>query len=207
MNIERRRFIANASRAMTAGAAATIADAPSVIAQPKVQWRMSTAFTKMFDVHHGTAQRLAQVVDETSGGRFRIEVFPAGQILPAFDCFDAASEGKIDAFFGSPQYWREKEPALEWFGTIPFGMNCQGMAAWFYQADGLKLWEEGYAAFNLVPRPALWVAPQMAGWFRKKINTTADYSKSGGARKCCCRFMTNSFSKCRQMNWTTCKNW
>ena len=175
MNIDRRRFIANASRAMTAGAAAAIADAPNVIAQPKIQWRMSTAFTAVFDVHHGTAQRLAQVVDETSGGRFRIEVFPAGQILPAFDCFKAASEGKIDAFFGSPQYWRDREPALEWFGTIPFGMNCQGMAAWFYQADGLKLWEEGYAPFNLVPRPALWVAPQMAGWFRKKINSTGDF--------------------------------
>ena len=54
-------------------------------------------------------------------------------------------------------------------------MNCQGMAAWYYQADGLKLWEEGYAAFNLVPRPALWVAPQMAGWFRKKINSIGDF--------------------------------
>jgi TRAP-type mannitol/chloroaromatic compound transport system substrate-binding protein len=175
VKIDRRRFIANASCAMTAGAAAVIADAPNVIAQPKVQWRMSTAFTAVFDIHHGVAQRLAKVVEETSGGRFRIEVFPAGQILPAFDCFDAASEGKIEAFLGSPQYWREREPALEWFGTIPFGMNCQGMAAWFYQGDGLRLMEEGYATFNLVPRPALWDAPQMAGWFRRKINSTGDF--------------------------------
>jgi TRAP-type mannitol/chloroaromatic compound transport system substrate-binding protein len=59
---------------------------------------MSTAFTAVFDIHHGVAQRLAKVVEETSGGRFRIEVFPAGQILPPFDCFDAASQGKIEAF-------------------------------------------------------------------------------------------------------------
>jgi TRAP-type mannitol/chloroaromatic compound transport system substrate-binding protein len=136
---------------------------------------MSTAFTAVFDIHHGVAQRLAKVLEETSGGRFRIEVFPAGQILPPFDCFDAASQGKIEAFLGSPQYWREREPALESFGTIPFGMNCPGMAAWFYQGDGLKLMEEGYAAFNLVPRPALWDAPQMAGWFRRKINSTDDF--------------------------------
>jgi len=32
-------------------------------------------------------------------------------------------------------------------------MNPQGMADWYYQGDGLKLWEETYAAFNLVPRP------------------------------------------------------
>ena len=76
---------------------------------------------------------------------------------------------------GSPQYWGAKEPAIEWFATIPFGMNPEGMAAWFYQGDGLKLMEEAYGAFNLVPRPAMADSPQMAGWFRKKINTTSDF--------------------------------
>jgi len=160
---------------MAAGAAAVIVDAPNVIAQPKVQWRMSTAFTAVFDIHHGAAQRLAKVVEEMSGGRFRIEVFPGGQIMPPFACFDAASQGKIEAFVGTPQYWNGKEPAIEWFATIPFGMNAEGMAAWYYQGDGLKLMEETYAAFNLVPRPATAVAPQMAGWFRKKMNTIGDY--------------------------------
>ncbi|MGH7419046.1 MAG: ABC transporter substrate-binding protein, partial [Candidatus Rokuibacteriota bacterium] len=116
-----------------------------------------------------------KVVEETSGGRFRIEVFPGGQIMPPFDYFDATSQGTIEAFMGSGQYWTAKEPALEWFTTIPFGMNPQGMAAWYYQGDGLKLLEETYAPFNLVPRPAMSNAPQMAGWFRKKINTIGDY--------------------------------
>jgi TRAP-type mannitol/chloroaromatic compound transport system substrate-binding protein len=172
---ERRRFLATASGAMAAAAAAAIMDAPNVIAQPKVQWRMSTAFTAVFDILQGAAQRLAQVVEETSGGRFRIEVFPGGQIMQPFECFDAASQGKIEAFMGTGQYWADKEPALEWFATIPFGMNPEGMAAWYHQGDGLKLWEEAYGAFNLVPRPSIAVAPQMAGWFRKKINTVGDY--------------------------------
>jgi TRAP-type mannitol/chloroaromatic compound transport system substrate-binding protein len=76
---------------------------------------------------------------------------------------------------GSPQYWSPKEPAIEWFCTIPFGMNPQGMAAWYAQGDGLKLWEETYAAFNLVPRPAMGNAPQMAGWFRNKITAIGDF--------------------------------
>jgi len=172
---ERRRFIATASGALAAVAATAIVDAPNVIAQPKVQWRMSTAFTAVFDIHHGAAVRLAKVVEEMSGGRFRIEVFPGGQIMPQFACFDAATQGKIEAFIGSPQYWNQKEPAIEWFATIPFGMNAEGMAAWYYQGDGLRLMEETYAAFNLVPRPATAVAPQMAGWFRKKMNTIGDY--------------------------------
>jgi len=172
---ERRRFIATAGGVVAATAASSMVNAPNVIAQPKVQWRMSTAFTAVFDIHQGAAQRLAKVVEETSGGRFRIEVFPGEQIMPSFECFAAASQGTIEAFMGSPQYWKDREPALEWFGTIPFGMNCEGMAAWYYQGDGLKLWEEAYAAFNLVPRPGLWDAPQMAGWFRRKINTIGDY--------------------------------
>ena len=175
MRTERRRFLATASGAMAAAAAAAIVDAPNVIAQPKVQWRMSTAWPPALDVPQGVAQRLAKVVEEMSGGRFRIEVFAAGQIMPDFGCFDAASKGTIEAFMASPQYWKDKEPAIEWFATIPFGMNPEGMAAWYYQGDGLKLWEEAYGTFSLVPRPALAVAPQMAGWFRRKINTIGDY--------------------------------
>jgi TRAP-type mannitol/chloroaromatic compound transport system substrate-binding protein len=171
---DRRRFLAKAGGAVAAAAAAAV-NAPNVIAQSKVQWRMSTAWAPANDILQGAALRLAKVVEEMSGGRFRIEVFPGGQIMPPFDCFDAASQGKIEAFMGSPQYWIAKEPAIEWFCTIPFGMNPEGMAAWFYQADGLNLMEEAYAPYNLLPRPAMGNAPQMGGWFRKKITTIGDY--------------------------------
>jgi TRAP-type mannitol/chloroaromatic compound transport system substrate-binding protein len=172
---ERRRFIATAGGVVAAAAAAAIVDAPNVIAQPKVQWRMPTTWTPALDMLQGAAQRLAKIVEETSGGRFRIEVFEGGQIMPQFGCFDAASQGTIEAFMGTSTYWAEKERAIEWFCTVPFGMNPEGMAAWYYQGDGLKLWDETYAAFNLVPRQGPAFAPQMAGWFRKKINTVGDY--------------------------------
>jgi TRAP-type mannitol/chloroaromatic compound transport system substrate-binding protein len=172
---ERRRFLVNAGGAIATVAAAVIVDAPNVIAQPKVQWRMSTTWTKSLDHLQGAALQLAKIVEETSGGRFRIEVFPGGQIMQPLECFDAASQGKIEAFMGAPTYWFAKEPAIEWFMGIPFGMNPEGMVAWHYQGDGIKVWEETYAAFNLVPRPGPAFAPQMAGWFRKKINTIGDF--------------------------------
>jgi len=171
---ERRRFLAKASLTAATVAAAAIIDAPNVIAQPKVRWRMSTAWTRSLDVQ-GTAEQLGKAVEEMSNGRFHIEVFPGGQIIPPFECFDAASKGTIEAFMAAPFYWAHKEPAIQWFHTIPFGMNPEGMAAWLYQDDGLKLMEETYAAFNLVPRPSGAQAPQMAGWFRKKMNTIGDY--------------------------------
>jgi TRAP-type mannitol/chloroaromatic compound transport system substrate-binding protein len=175
MQVGRRRFIAKASGLGAAVAGAAIVDAPYVIAQPKVQWRMSTAWTPALDVLQGGAERLARMVGEMSGGRFRIEVFPGGQIMQPVECFDAASKGTIESFMAVAQYWVSREPALEWFTTVPFGMNTEGMAAWFQQGDGLKLWEEAYAAFNLVPRLGQPNAPQMGGWYRRKINTLADY--------------------------------
>src|SRR5262245_57001172 len=172
--IERRKFLAKASGA-AAVAAATIIDAPNVIAQLKIQWRMSTAWNnRALDVHK-TAEQLAKMVEEMSAGRFRIEVFASGEIIPPLECFDAASKGTIESFMAAPFYWWDKEPAIQWFHTIPFGMNPEVMAAWFYHGDGLKLMEETYGAFNLVPRPSAAQAPQMAGWFRKKITTIGDY--------------------------------
>jgi TRAP-type mannitol/chloroaromatic compound transport system substrate-binding protein len=178
----RRKFIATASGVVAATAAAVL-DASQVIAQPKVKWRMSTTWPPALDQLQGAAQQFAKIVEETSGGRFRIEVFAAGQIMQAFECFEAASQGKIEAFMGVPYYWSDRryrqqgseEPAFEWFCTIPFGMNPQGMAAWYHQGDGRKLWEEGYAPYNLMPRQGPGAAPQMAGWFRRKIVTIGDF--------------------------------
>jgi TRAP-type mannitol/chloroaromatic compound transport system substrate-binding protein len=165
---------AGGAMAAVAGTAAVF-DAPYAIAQPKVQWRMSTAYPATLDVLHGSAQRLAKVVEEMSGGRFRIEVYQGGQIMDPYACFDAASKGTIEAFMASAWTWSASEPAFSWFGTIPFGMNGEGMTTWCYQGDGLQLWEEAYRTFNLVPRPGPWIAPQMAGWFRKKLTTIGDY--------------------------------
>ena len=173
MTIERRRFLARTAAASAAVTAAVAA--PAVIAQPRVQWRLSTAWPRQLDMLQGAAQRLARIVDEMSGGRFRIDVYPGGQIMKPFECFDATSKGTIEAFMAAAYYWTAKDPAVEWFTTIPFGLDPQGMTVWYYHGGGLKLWEETYAPYNLVPRLGPGFAPQMGGWFRKKINTIADY--------------------------------
>jgi TRAP-type mannitol/chloroaromatic compound transport system substrate-binding protein len=175
MTTQRRRFIATASGMVAAAAATRLIEAPHVIAQPKVQWRLSTAWPKQLDVMQGSAIRLGKVVEEMSGGRFHIDVYPGGQIMQPFECFDATSKGTIEAFMSAAAYWAAREPAIEWFMAVPFGLDPQGMAAWYYEGDGRKLWEETYAPFGIVPRLGPGFSPQMGGWFRRKINTLADY--------------------------------
>lgn len=171
--MKRRKFIAGAG-AVVAGAAGII-HAPAVIAQQKYRWRMPTTWTPALDVMQGSAQRLGKMVGEMSGGRLTIEVFPAGQIVPPLGVFDACSQGTVDAFMGASYYWAGKDPAVQWFTSVPFGMNPGGMSSWYFHGGGLQLWEETYAAFNLVPRPGMATGPQMAGWFNKPIKTLADF--------------------------------
>lgn len=170
--MQRRKFVGTAA-ALAGGAA--IVSAPFVAAQPIIKWRMPTAFPASLDILHGAAHRLAKIVASMSAGRFQIEVYPAGQIVPALGVFDACSAGTVQAFMGASYYWDQREPANSWFCTVPFGMNPQGMMAWYHQGDGMKLWEETYSAFGLVPRPGISIAPQMAGWFRRKINSVSDF--------------------------------
>src|SRR5262245_42734797 len=133
--MQRRRFIVKAGGVLATAGVAAVVDAPNVIAQPKVQWRMSTTWTPAIDVLQGSAERLARIVDEMSGGRVRIEVFPGGQIMPPFECFDAASKGTIEVFMGTTYYWADKEPAFHWFAAVPFGMNTMNVSAWLHQGD------------------------------------------------------------------------
>jgi TRAP-type mannitol/chloroaromatic compound transport system substrate-binding protein len=115
------------------------------------------------------------MVDEMSGGRLKIQVFAAGELIPALGVFDACSQGTIECYHSASYYWAGKETATQWFTAVPFGLNPQGMYAWQYHGDGLKLWEETYKPFNMVPRPAMSTGIQMGGWFRKKMSTIADY--------------------------------
>jgi TRAP-type mannitol/chloroaromatic compound transport system substrate-binding protein len=103
--VDRRRFVVTAGGALAAAGAAAVVDAPHGIAQHKVQW-----WTPALDVLQGAAEQLARLMDEVSGGRFRIEVFLGGQIVPPFECFEAASPGKIDAFMGASYYWVAEGP-------------------------------------------------------------------------------------------------
>jgi TRAP-type mannitol/chloroaromatic compound transport system substrate-binding protein len=171
--MQRRAFLLKAGVA-TAGAAALL-DAPNVIAQPKYQWRMPTSWPPAADILMDGARLFARMVDEMSQGRMKIQVFAGGELIPPFGVFDACSQGTVEMFNSASYYWAGKEAATQWFTAMPFGLNPVGTYAWYYEGGGLKLWEETYAPFNMVPRPSLSTGPQAGGWFRKKINTIADW--------------------------------
>ncbi len=102
-----------------------------------------------------------------SGGRLTIKVFGAGQLVPAFEVFDAVSQGTAQVGHGASYYWTGKTNAAAFFTPLPFGRNAQYMHGWLHYGGVHVLCRERYVPFNLVPFAAGSTGVQMAGWFNR----------------------------------------
>ncbi len=171
--------VAGAAAATTLSACGKNEEAPKGI-QPPVQpaetvhWKMVTTWPKNFPGLGTGANRLAELIEQLSGGRIKVKVYGAGELVGAFEVFDAVSRGTAQLGHGGAYYWKGKIPAAPFFSAIPFGFTPDEINAWFYKAGGIKLWQEAYKPFGLIPFPAGNTGPQMGGWFNKEINSLAD---------------------------------
>jgi len=119
-------------------------------------------------------ENLATRVEAASAGRLKIKIYGAGELVPAFEVFDAVSRGTVEMGHGASYYHKGKVDAAQFFTAIPFGMTNLELNAWLYYGGGMALWKELYEPFNLVPLPTGNTGVQMGGWFNKEINTIDD---------------------------------
>lgn len=138
------------------------------------EWRMVTTWPKNFPGLGTGAEFLAEQINVMSNGRIHVKVYGAGELVPAFEIFDAVANGAAHMGHGSAYYWKGKYPALQFFSTTPFGMTAMEMNAWLYHGGGMELWQKAYDQFGLVPMAAGNTGVQMAGWFNKEINSLDD---------------------------------
>jgi len=173
--VSRRNFLKAA--AVTAGAAATMGFPTVVKAQTPITMRwQSTWPTK--DIFHEYALDFAKKVNDMTGGELRIEVLPAGAVVPAFGLLDAVSKGTLDGGHGVFVYHYGKQPALSLWGSGPgYGMDADMMLAWHKYGGGKALLAKAYAAIgaNVVSFPYGPMATQPLGWFKKPITKMDDF--------------------------------
>jgi TRAP-type mannitol/chloroaromatic compound transport system substrate-binding protein len=139
-----------------------------------VTWKMVTSWPTNFPGLGTGAAQLAERITKASGGRLTVKAYGAGEIVPALEVFDAVSRGTAEMGHSAAYYWKGKAPAAPFFASVPFGLNVLEMNAWLY-AEGNALWKELYAKFNLIPFACGNTGVQMAGWFRKPIQSVADF--------------------------------
>jgi TRAP-type mannitol/chloroaromatic compound transport system substrate-binding protein len=180
--MNRRQFVKAGSTAAAAGALAACGGGPAPQAAvadtsapaTRLQWKMVTSWPTNFPGLGAAAARLAEMIGRMSGGRLTVKVYGGGELVPAFEVFDAVSQGTAEMGHAAAYYWKGKAEAAQFFAAVPFGMNAQEMNGWLYHGGGLELWRELYAKFDLVPFPAGNTGVQLAGWFRKEINSVED---------------------------------
>ena len=148
--------------------------AGSVSVDTVFEWTLVTTWPKNLPGLGTAPEKLAQLVSEMSNDRFKIKVYGSGELIPAFEVFDAVAAGTAQMGHGASYYWRGKMPLAAIFSTVPFGMNAQEMNAWLHYGGGLELWRELYGKFGIIPLAAGNSGVQMAGWFNKEINSLAD---------------------------------
>jgi TRAP-type mannitol/chloroaromatic compound transport system substrate-binding protein len=170
----RRKFLSGAAAA-TAGAA-TIGFPMIAKAQGPISMRwQSTWPTK--DIFHEYATDFAKKVNDMTGGDLKIEVLPAGAVVPAFGLLDAVTKGTLDGGHGVLVYHYGKQNALALWGSGPaYGMDAQQLLAWHKYGGGKDLLAKLYGSIgaNVVSFPygPMWTQP--LGWFKKPITKAAD---------------------------------
>ncbi|MDO1580676.1 TRAP transporter substrate-binding protein [Rhizobium oryzicola] len=158
------------------GAAATATLAAPAIAQenPQINWRMTSSFPKSLDIIYNAATEIAQSVSEATGGKFQIQVFAAGEVVPPLQAADAVSAGTVEMAHTCSYYYVGKDPTFALGTAIPFGLNARLTNSWFSVGGGNELMNEFLAGYNLYALPAGNTGAQMGGWFRKEIKTIDD---------------------------------
>ncbi|HMW22036.1 MAG TPA: TRAP transporter substrate-binding protein DctP [Burkholderiaceae bacterium] len=169
--MERRSFVRQAGLAGVLAAGA----APAVVhAQANIRWRLASSFPKSLDTIFGGAEVFAKKVSEMTGGKFQISVHAAGELMPALQVDNGVQNGTVEMAHTVPYYFFGKDEAFALGAAIPFGMNSRQMTAWMLEGNGLKLMREFYRQYNFINFPGGNTGTQMAGWYRKPIQSAAD---------------------------------
>jgi len=170
----RRRFLGGA--AATTAAAATMAFPAIVKAQSPTSFRFQSTWPTV-DIFHEFALDLAQKINDMSGGELKIEVLPAGAVVPAFSLLDAVAKGTLDGGHGVLGYNYGKQNALALFSSGPaFGMDANMLLSWYKYGGGKELLDKLYQSIGVDVVSILYgpMPTQPFGWFKKPVTRVED---------------------------------
>ena len=174
--MKRRNFLASSGLTALAVGSGASAVATPAISQNRKRWRLATTWPKGAPGLATGAEVVADHVTKASGGRLTIELYGAGELVPAFEVINAVSNGTIEMGHGYPSYWSSVHPAMNFLAPVPFSLTPQEQYAWFRHGGGQALAEELYSELGLKFFVSGNVMAQGHGWFNKEINSIEDYS-------------------------------
>jgi len=143
---------------------------------PDVRWTLQTTWSQGWLLHE-MAEDFAKRVNDLSGGKFIIDVQPAGAIVGGLEVLDAADSGAIDAYHSWPGYWMSKHPSAPFFASIPLHLEPLMHTTWLYNYGGKELYQEmmDEAGQNVVVMPGGVTGPEMLAHSNKPLEEMEDW--------------------------------
>ncbi len=172
--MDRRSFIRTSALGGGAAAAAAALAAPAY-AQGNRTLTMVTTWGRGLAGVHDSAQFCADKITAMTDGALTIDLKAAGELVGAFEVFDAVTAGQADMYHGVDYYFTGQHPGYQFFASLPFGMTAQELNNWYYHDGGQALHDELGEIFGLKSFLAGNTGPQSGGWFRKEINSPEDF--------------------------------
>jgi TRAP-type mannitol/chloroaromatic compound transport system substrate-binding protein len=169
--MNRRKFF---KAATVTAASAAIASPAIAQSAPAVRWRLATSFPKNLDTLYGACEMFSKAVSDLSEQKFQVTVFGPGEIVPAFQVFDAVANNTVEMGHSASYYYIGKDLAFAFGTAVPFGLNTRQMNAWLAYGGGLDMLNEFHGRFGVYGLPFGNTTAQMGGWFRKEIKTLDD---------------------------------
>ncbi len=172
--MDRRSFLK--TTALGGGAAATATLAAPAYAQGKRTLTMVTSWGRGLAGVFDAALKFAENVNGMSDGMLTVDVKAAGELVGAFEVFDAVTAGQADIYHAADYYFVNQHPALAFFTGVPFGMTATELNNWYYHGNGMALHHEVGEIFGLKSFLAGNTGTQAGGWFRKEITGPEDFN-------------------------------
>ncbi len=171
--MDRRSFLKNTALGGSAAAATSLA-APAY-AQGNRTLTLVTTWGRGLAGVHDSAQRCADSITAMTDGQLTVDLKAAGELVGAFEVFDAVTSGQADMYHGADYYFVGQHPGYAFFTAVPFGMTAQELVNWYYQDGGHELHDELGQIFGLKSFLGGNTGAQAGGWFSKEINSPEDF--------------------------------
>jgi TRAP-type mannitol/chloroaromatic compound transport system substrate-binding protein len=157
--------------ALGIAAAMSVAAVSSAQAQGRVKWKMQSAFGGTLP-HLGTSGvRFSENIKRLSGDKLQIKFYEPGALVPALECFDAASKGSVESCWTTPGYHTGKlGSGVAFFTAVPFGPPIGEFLAWKWHGGGNAIRDKKYAEFGLMAMDCFCIGPETSGWFKEPVN-------------------------------------